>query len=131
MTLWPTSWFGELPKLVRYYQAALFNTAFGYALYALLVALGLNRFAAQTIAHFCGVGFNYFTYSRHAFRSTDQAKVRFIAAYVANYFVGLSFLAVFSTFWTSPYLAGLAATLAASVVNYFVLNGMVFKQGPA
>lgn len=121
--------FGRLTRLVRYYQVAVVNTAFGFGLYAALVALGLNLFVAQIIAHACGVAFNYFTYSRHTFRDAYGSKLAFGLAYGANYLVNLALLAAFSTVIASPYASGLVATLIASLVNYFVLKNLVFRRG--
>lgn len=121
----------KLSELIRYYQAALVNTAFGYGLYASLVALGVNMFAAQIAAHICGTAFNYFTYSRHAFRNSRGSKIAFVGAYGLNYLVNLALLASFALLIPSAYLAGLAATLAASVLNYFVLKNLVFQTPKA
>lgn len=117
-------------EMFRYYQAAIVNTVFGYSLYALFVAVGLNMYVAQLVGHVIGVIFNYFTYSRHAFRGTEGSKLRFAFAYVANYLVGLAMLALWSFVIESPYLAGFAALIMASVVNYFVLRHLVFIKGP-
>ncbi|MEO6361382.1 MAG: GtrA family protein [Sphingomicrobium sp.] len=118
----------KFSRLIRYYQAAVVNTLFGFGLYAILVAAGLNMFVAQGIGFVCGVTFNYFTYSRHAFRDRQGSKRAFVLAYGVNYLVNLALLAGFSLVLRSPYLAGLAATLIASLVNYFVLREVVFKQ---
>ena len=114
--------------LVRYYQAAIVNTLFGYSLYALLVAAGLNMYLAQLIGHVLGVIFNYFTYSRYAFRDAKGSKARFALAYVGNYLVGLAMLALASTVLKSPYAAGFAALIFASLINYFVLKSLVFSK---
>ena len=116
----------RLRELFRYYSAAAANTAFGYGLYALLVHFGANIYLAQITAHVTGTAFNYFTYSRHAFRGSSAAKGRFIAAYAASYVVNLSLLALFDQIIRSPYGAGLAALVAASLLNYFVLKNLVF-----
>ena len=119
-----------LERLWRYYQAAIVNTAFGYATYALLVSTGLNIFIAQLIAQVLAVTFNYFSYSRHVFRDSSASKPRFIAAYAVNYFVSLASLAMASTIFTSPYVAGLVALLFASLVNFVILRRFVFIGGP-
>jgi putative flippase GtrA len=118
----------RLVELLRYYQAALINTAFGFGLYALLVWLGLNMFAAQIIAHVCGVQFNYFSYRHIAFRERHGRIGRFVAAYVVHYLVNLALLALLAMLVASPYQAGLLATLAASLINYFVLRHLVFMD---
>lgn len=113
-------------ELVRYYQAGIVNSLFGYGLYAFFVAIGFNMYVAQIGAHVIGVAFNYLTYSRHAFRGSRAHKSRFILSYLGNYFLGLATLAGTSIFIRSPYLAGFIALVVVSVVNYFVLKHLVF-----
>lgn len=119
---------GRIGQLIRFYQAAAINTAFGFGVYALMIRLGVNLYAAQAIAQVLGVTFNYFTYSRHAFRDREASKPSFVLAYVANYLVNLALLAVFAQVIRSLYLAGLAATIAASLVNFLVLRSLVFRR---
>ena len=120
--------FASLGQLVRYYQTGIVNTIFGLSLYALLVRLGLNRYAAQLVAHCIGVAFNYFTYSRYAFRDTQSSKLRFFMSYVVNYFIGLALLFACSTIIPSPYLAMGVATVIATAINYLILRRFVFLQ---
>lgn len=115
-------------ELWRYYQAGIVNALFGYALYAGLVAIGLNMYVAQVVGHVLGVVFNYFTYSRHAFRGVTGSKLRFIFAYTANYFVSLAALAAVSTVVSSAYVAGFMALVIVSLLNYFVLKRFVFVR---
>jgi putative flippase GtrA len=117
----------RLRELVRFYQAAVLNTVFGIGAYLVLVALGVNMYAAQAISHVMGMAFNYFTYSRHVFRGSKPAKTRFIASYGLHYLLGLAALAGISQFIDNPYIAGIGAALAVSVVNYFILRNLVFK----
>jgi putative flippase GtrA len=122
----PTRTLGSIERLWRYYQAGIVNTAFGFGLYALLVAVGLNMYLAQVIAHVLGVAFNYFTYSRHAFHDADVSKPRFLLSYGVNYLLGLASLWSASQVIPSPYLAGFVAVVAVSVINYLVLRHWVF-----
>jgi len=119
----------DLYELVRFYQAALVNTAFGYGLYALLLWLGLGRYPAQALAHACGTAFNYATYSRHVFRDRRGSRWRFVLTYAGNYALNLGLLAVISLWVRSPYAAGLLAILAGSIVNYVALKRFVFVRG--
>lgn len=118
-------------QLIRFYQAALVNTAFGFGIYALLVWLGVNLYLAQIAAQVLGVTFNYFTYSRHVFRDRRGGRLPFIGAYLTNYLVNLGLLAVFDRVTTNDYLAGAAATLCASLVNYLALKHVVFRKRAA
>lgn len=118
----------SIAELVRFYQAAIVNTAFGVGLYMLLVYAGLNIYVAQIISHFAGVAFNYFVYSRHVFRDRSPAKFRFALSYIVNYFVSLAVLAAFARVIASPYIAGIATTLVVSIGNYLVLKHLVFRR---
>ena len=117
---------GPLARLWRYYQAGTVNTLFGYGVYALLLKLGLWMYAAQLVAHMLGVGFNYFSYSRHVFHDTRASKLRFVVSYGFNYLLALASLAAASQLIPSPYLAGAVAVLVVSLANYFVLKNLVF-----
>lgn len=118
-------------ELGRYFLAGGVNTAFGFGLYALLVWLGLNMYLAQMIAHCLGMAFNYVSYSRHVFRETTSAKLRFVLSYALNYVMGLVGLVAVSQIIASPYAAGFMAILIVSVINYFVLRLFVFRAAPA
>lgn len=120
--------FGRLAQLIRFYQAAAVNTAFGFGVYALIVRLGLNPFVAQVVAQVLGVTFNYFTYSRHAFRGHSASKRSFALAYIGNYLMNVALLALFLRVIRSATLAGLAATIAASLLNFLVLRSLVFRR---
>ena len=118
-------------QLIRFYQAAAINTLFGYGVFALMIWLGVNLYVAQLIAQVLGVSFNYFTYSRHVFRDRSASKGSFILAYLGNYLVNLALLAGLSKVIASPYVAGLAATIGASIVNYLALRSLVFRRHKA
>lgn len=119
---------GRLIQLVRFYQAAAVNTLFGFGVYALMIRLGVNLYVAQAIAQVLGVTFNYFTYSRHVFRDRTASKHSFVLAYLSNYLVNLTLLAVFDHLVRSDYIAGLAATICASLINYLALRSLVFRR---
>lgn len=115
----------------RYYMAGAANAAFGYSIFALLLWAGINMYLAQIIAHIIGVIFNYFTYSRHVFRTESSARIRFVISYVANYGISLIFLALAIMVVKSPYIAGLISIILTSVVNYFILKRLVFVRNEA
>lgn len=115
-------------QIIRYYQAGIVNTVFGFAAYALFVSLGLDLFVAQILAHILGVGFNYLSYGRYVFRDARPAKLRFLLSYAANYLVSLATLALMSRFIASPYLAGLITVFLVALLNFFVLKKLVFTR---
>ncbi|OSZ70701.1 hypothetical protein CAP39_06985 [Sphingomonas sp. IBVSS1] len=130
--LWPVTTlpaFSRWRQLWRYYQAGIINTLFGYGLYAGMVAVGLNIYVAQAIGHVLGVAFNWFTYSRHAFRDTQGSAGRFVLSYGVNYILSVATLRVISSVVSNPYGAGLLTVGIVSVINYFVLARFVFRKG--
>jgi putative flippase GtrA len=117
---------GSVRRLWRYYQAGVVNTLFGYGLFALFVKVGLNMYVAQICAHVLGAAFNYYSYSRHVFQDAEASKPRFILSYAFNYLLGLASLAAASLIIHSPYIAGIVSIVFVSLVNFFVLNNLVF-----
>ncbi len=117
----------EWLQLTRYYVAGVLNLLFGYLLFAALVWLGLNVFTAQAVGYVLGLIFNYVTYSRIAFSGQQGGKLSFVASYVVNYFISVTFLWAALKVFPSPYVAGLVVTIAASLVNYLVLKRWVFR----
>lgn len=120
----------EWLQLARYYAAGIINLVFGYLLFAGLVWLGMQVFAAQAVGYVLGVAFNYITYSRIAFAGQQGAKGSFIASYVVNYFINAAFLWLALKAYPSPYVAGLVVTIAVSLLNYLVLKRWVFRAVP-
>ena len=116
----------SIRRIVRYYQAGIVNTLFGYTLYALFVRVGLNMYVAQLAAHLLGAVFNYFTYSRFAFRDTQASKSRFALSYAINYFIGAGLLFGCHLLIPSPYAAMAVAMVVATALNYLILNRLVF-----
>lgn len=117
-------------QLWRFLKVGVLNTLFGYALYASLVAIGLQMFVAQIVGTVIAVAFNYFTYSQHVFQSAPTSRLRFVLSYGLNYLVSLAALALAAIAIPSPYLAGLLATLVTAAINFVVLRRFVFTPGP-
>jgi putative flippase GtrA len=129
----PSDWRVRLARwqlLIRYYQAGMVNLAFGYGLYAGLIALGLSAYPAQALSHMLGMAFNYVTYSRHVFRNAGPAKLRFVASYAVNYVLSLATLAGLKQVMANDYLAGLLAAVIVSVINFAALKYLVFGKAP-
>ncbi|WP_295631765.1 GtrA family protein [Novosphingobium sp.] len=119
-----------IAQLWRFLKVGVLNTLFGYALYATLVAIGLQMFVAQIVGTVIAVAFNYFTYSRHVFHAAPTSRMRFVLSYALNYLVSLAALAVAAIVVPSPYLAGLLATLVTAAINFVVLRRFVFAASP-
>ncbi len=114
-------------RLLRYLSVGIINSAVGYGLYALFVALIKNIYIAQIFSHLIGMCFNYVMLKTHVFRGGTPSTPRYIAAYAANYVLGLALLYVFHHLVRSPYLAGLLSLVTVASINYFVLRSFVFR----
>jgi putative flippase GtrA len=113
---------------VRFYGVGIINTVFGYSLFFLLIATGLNIYIAQAVGHLIGMTFNYVMFRRHVFTDSAPAIRRYLAAYGVNYLLGLGLIALFSRFMQSPYAIGASAAVTASVINFAVLRFLVFNR---
>lgn len=116
----------RLDQFWAYVRVGALNAAFGYGVYALLLFVGVNLFAAQIIAHLLGMTFNYFMFRRHVFRGARAAVVPYVAAYAANYALGLATLAGLTRVLESDYLAGFLSIVFVALVNFVVLKFLVF-----
>lgn len=115
-------------QIIRYYQAGVVNLAFGYGLYAALIALGVSAFPAQAIAHVLGMGFNYVSYSRHVFREARPAKLKFLLSYAVNYLLSAAMLAALKQVMANDYAAGFFAAVIVSAINFAALKYLVFSR---
>ena len=70
----------ELYLVLRFLLAGLANTAFGYAVFALLLAIGAGPLAALVLGAMAGAAFNFQTSTRLVFRSPARA-LRFFSVY--------------------------------------------------
>jgi putative flippase GtrA len=120
----------KVHRLVRYYGAGLVNTAVGYGLYAAFVTVGFNIYVAQALGHVMGMAFNYFSYTRFAFRGEQGSRGRFVASYALNYVLGVALLWVAMRVTADAYVGCLLSVLVLSMINYFILSRFVFKPQP-
>lgn len=109
-----------------YAQVGVVNAAFGYGVFALLILLGINLFAAQIISHLLGMAFNYVMFRRHVFKDSRAAVGRYIIAYAVNYGIGLVILMGLNQVVPSDYLAGFLTIALVAVINFVVLKFLVF-----
>lgn len=109
-----------------YAQVGVVNAAFGYGVFALLILVGINLFAAQIISHLLGMAFNYVMFRRHVFKDSKSAVGRYILAYAVNYGIGLVILMGLNQVIASDYLAGFLTIALVAVINFLVLKFLVF-----
>ena len=118
-------------QIARFLATGVLNTAFGYGLYALLVAAGVPYIPALVLATVAGVVFNFFSFGRLAFR-VRLARATF-ARFVAGYGLALALNA--ALLWAAherlgldPYTAQLACLPPTVVATYLILNRWVYAE---
>jgi putative flippase GtrA len=121
----------ELTRILRFLIAGAVNTAFGYAVYALLVLAGLPAQAALLLAFVIGVAFNYFTTARFVFatRGFDRLPA-YIAVYVCIYAGNALALHLATTSGVAPLLAQALIVPVTAAVTYIAMR-MVFAERAA
>ena len=118
----------DLWQVVRFLAVGVLNTAFGYAIFAGGILLGLSSGVALAIAMVLGVIFNFFTFGRLVFDSRDPTRLpRFVGVYVLTYVVNLAMLALWQRIGVGPLLAQLACLPVTVSLTFVLMRFMVFK----
>lgn len=117
--------------LLRFLLVGVLNTAFGYLLFALLLALGLKVPLALLLATVGGVLFNFQTIGRLVFRSDAPLRrlARFVTVYAATYVLNLALLDTLErTLSLPPLWAQLLCIPAVVTFSFLLLRAFVFTQ---
>jgi putative flippase GtrA len=121
----------DASRIVRFLATGVLNTAFGYAVYAVLLWMGLPYAAALLLATIVGVVFNFFSYGKLVFQGETGKRtfVRFVIAYLAIYAlnVGLLHLGTQGLGWNA-YVAQAACMVPIVVVSWMLMNRWVFGR---
>ncbi len=105
------------------------NTAFGYAIYCLLIFLQLHYTVASLLAMSIGVLFNFKTTGRIVFKNKDNRLfLRFVSIYVVLYFINISLIKGSSYFIGSFYLSGGIAVVGTAVISFLLNKYVVFQS---
>lgn len=116
-------------KVVRFLLVGGLNTAFGYALFAACLALGMHYGVAVLVTLIIAIGFNFLTYGRLVFRNADPLLLpRFAAGALFQYVLNVSLVAWFKRMEVSPYLSQAILVVPLAGLSYFINNQWVFRE---
>lgn len=116
-----------LKRLIRFVAVGIFNTAFGYAVYAAMIYVGLVYAAASLVSLIASLFVGYFATGRLVFGHRSTARMpHYFAAYGATYLINISAIALFLRAGLDAYLAGLAAVPPTALSSYLILHFLVF-----
>ena len=119
----------SLPRqFVRFLAVGLLNTAFGYAVFASLVLLGLAPMPALVLTYVAGVPFNYVTTGRLVFARAHGSFLRFVLAYVVIYFFNALCFKAVETLGAGPLLAQALCLPVVAVFSFLLFKFQVFRD---
>ena len=122
---------GKIWEFIRFLAVGVLNTTFGYALYALLLAVGLDPQPALAIAYFGGVIWNYMTHARLVFGTSGISQLpAYILAYLSLYAVNALGLQALLSTGLSPFIAQGILVLPAAVLAYILIGRVLTGHFP-
>lgn len=117
-------------KLVKFFLVAGLNTAFGYAIYAFFIFIGLPYWLAALLGQVIGILFNFGTYGALVFKNKKVNLLpRFLCVYAITYFCnvgGMRFLKY--TFGMSDYYTAIVMLLPVGLLNFILSKVFVFER---
>lgn len=116
---------------LRFVVVGVLNTAFGYAVYALLTLVGLAPQAALAIAFALGVVWNYFTHARLVFATRGVSRLPpYVLAYLGIYALNAAGLEALIRAGVPPVLAQGALVLPAAVLAFVAIGRVLTGRYP-
>ena len=109
-------------QIVSFIIVGLFNTLFGYSVYAIFIFFGFNYIISVFFATVLGVLFNFKTIGKFVFESKDNHSIfKFLFVYCIVFVVNIAVIKILKNFDLNDYASGLFAIIPASITS-FVLN---------
>lgn len=118
--------------LLKFLVIGVFNTLFGYLVYALLVLMGMPEQPALGVAYIIGVTWNYFTHAKLVFGAKGYKRMpAYFAAYLLLY--GLNALALKQLVGTGlqPLLAQAMIVPFAAAISFVMISRVLTGRWPA
>ena len=113
--------------LVRYVVVGAANTAFSYAVYALILALGFSYPVASLITLVAGICLSFKTQGRYVFRDMRSALFgRFLLSWVLIYLAHVGVVALCLRLGLNTYIGGALAMPSNVVAGYLLQRYFVF-----
>ena len=115
-------------RFFKFLLVGLLNTAFGYAVYAILVILGLSPQTALLLSFVIGVLWNYLTTARFVFEVSGFGRLpAYCLCYVFTYALNAASLHIAMSNGIRPLVAQATITPVIAVIT-FILLSMVMRN---
>lgn len=116
-------------RWLRFLVTGGVNTAFSYAVFALLVYLGLNYALSNLFSLMLGILFSFRTQSALVFTGAGPGVFwRYVAVWAVLYFCNVGMIAGFIHLGANAYTAGALVILPTAVASYFMQKYFVFPR---
>ena len=115
-------------KFFRFIIVGIINTAFGYALFALLIYLKFHYSIAVLISTILGVLFNFKTIGEIVFNNkSNRLILRFCMVYFITYWLNVFIIFIFKKVISENlYLVGFLALIPVALITFFLNKYFVF-----
>lgn len=121
----------ELRRFVTFLAVGVLNTAFGYAVFAVLVAVGLGAQLALVLSFAMGVIWNYLTHAKLVFATEGLGRLpAYVAVYVALYLLNAGALAGLMAMGLPPLIAQALFLPVAAVLAYIGIGRVLTGRFP-
>ncbi len=115
-------------RFIRFLAVGGLNTAFGYAIFALLSWLGLPYPIAIALATIIGVAFNYQSIRRLVFSDADSSRIwKFGLVYLFLYGVNVLLTGQMLRLGLSVYLANALLLVPIALMSFILQRKFVFS----
>lgn len=122
---------GDSIRFLRFLAVGVLNTAFGYALYALLIWLGLAPQPALALSFAIGVLWNYLTHARLVFdRSGYRQLLPYSGAYGVVYAINATALQMALAAGLAPLVAQALLVLPMAALAFILISRVLTGRLP-
>lgn len=118
-----------MTQLLKFILVGGMNTAFGYGVFALFIALGVNATLSLLLATCCGILFNFKSIGSLVFdNGKNTLFLKFIVLYLAMYVVNVISIHIIDYFIHNWYLSGIITVAATAGLNFIGNKKYVFAD---
>ena len=118
-------------SMLRWAVVGITTTAIDYIIFIMLYGASDSVFGSNLVAAGTATAFNYLTHHRWTFKSDQQhasSGVKYLLNIIFWWIVSSSIIKMLVDLGVDVKIAKLAPLVFIVPVNYFVLNGVVFKK---
>ena len=115
-------------QIIKFLFIGILNTFVGYIIFSIFYIIFFNEFIALLFAYILGIVFNFKTYSKYVFTSSDkQILINFIMIYISIFlFNSLLLSLLINEFIINPYFSQFIAICLVTPLLYILNKRYVF-----